>query len=138
MLKELAKRVEGLDVNKSAFIPAFGFAQESGSTHFCPTAITFVEKFNSIFGNVLSTRGTQMTSASARVVSFLGKGIKPEEEQAVEDTPESLSEAPEEADKEDAEDDLPEYPALDLANVASLKEGATKKEAKEKLENYGS
>lgn len=131
MLKDLDKRVEGLDVNKSAFIPFFGFVTEQGDTHLCPSTNSFVESFNKVFGDTIALKGTQFVGSSAKIVSFLDK---PEKVTMVDEvSPKTLSEVPDE-DKEDLVEDTPTK--IDLAYAESLQEGKSKKDAKIALEEY--
>ena len=124
MLKELGSRVDGLDINKSAFLPTFGFTETSGKHHLHPTATSFVEGFNRVFGEVLSSRGTQLAGGSARIITFLDKNSS-EEEESLEDT---LPDTPSEEDTD---------VSFDLPYAESLKLDKSKKEAKDALEAYG-
>lgn len=138
MLQDLVQRVEGLDLNASAFFPKFSFVTTKGDTFLCPNAMTFVQDFNKIFGEVLDINGCRTVGGGRGkcILTFLDKTSKevtkvitPTEAEFIaevveEDVPETPSE----------EDTVPKF---DLEYASSLQEGKSKKEAKGALEAYG-
>ena len=80
MLQDLAKRVEGLDVNASAFFPKFSFVTTKGETYMCPVAITFVQEFNKAFGDILDPEGCRTVGGGRGkcILTFLDKVVEVE------------------------------------------------------------
>ena len=78
MLQDLAKRVEGLDVNASAFFPKFSFVTTKGETYMCPVAITFVQEFNKAFGDILDPEGCRTVGGGRGkcILTFLDKVVE--------------------------------------------------------------
>lgn len=131
MLQDLNKRVEGLDVNKSAFMSQFSFATLKGKTYLSPSPVSFVENFNKVFGELLSVQGTQMAGGVSCILSYLDnptvKEQVPVEEPILVQEEEVITESPSEEVLE---------PQIDLAYAKTLSEGKSKKAAKEALETY--
>lgn len=67
MLMDLTTRVEGIDVDKSAFLTRFGFATKD-TVYQCITAADFVKNFNSVFGKVLDANGTRTAGGRGKVI----------------------------------------------------------------------
>tara|TARA_R110000850_G_scaffold107166_3_gene218585 strand:- start:143 stop:505 length:363 start_codon:yes stop_codon:yes gene_type:complete len=78
MLKELDKRVDGLDFNSSAFLTKFSFNTIKGETYLCPTAASFVESFNSCFGEIIDNSGTRFAGRGKYILTFLDKVVEVE------------------------------------------------------------
>ena len=133
MLQDLDKRVEGLDVNKSAFMPSFSFMTVKGETYLSPSPVSFVDNFNKAFGEMLSTRGTQMAGGVSCILSFLDKDASlksPVKEVIIEeDTVE------EEITTESSLDEVL-HTNIDLEYASTLSHGKSKKASKEALEQY--
>lgn len=128
MLQDLEQRVEGLDLNASAFLPRFSFVTLEGKVHYCPTAMSFVESINESFGKLLDIQGTRTVSGRGKcILTFLDKDSTEESTKDIvkkEVVPETSSEDNEEV-------------KFDLEYANSLQEGKSKKEAKDALESYG-
>ena len=123
MLQEVAKRVEGLDVNKSAFLPQYSFVTDKGDSKLCQAPLFFVQEINKEFGELLDIKGCKIAGAGgACIMSFLD--VKPVEEVKEETPVESSSEVIVDV-------------SFDLEYAESLEEGKSKKEAKNALERYG-
>lgn len=95
MLQYLEKRVEGLDLNTSAFAPKFSFATLKGDYFNCPNAMTFVNDFNKVFGDTLDINGCRTVGGGRGkcILTFLEKeDLDKETLPVVEDTPTTTEE----------------------------------------------
>lgn len=128
MLQDLEQRVEGLDLNTSAFLPRFSFATLEGKTFNCPNAMSFVKNVNKTFGDLLALDGTRTVSGRGKcILTFLDKDST--EEITKDNVKKEI--VPETSSKDNEE------VKLDLEYATSLQEGKSKKEAKDALESYG-
>lgn len=141
MLQYLAKRVEGLDLNASAFAPRFSFSTLAGEHFNCPNSMTFVQDFNKTFGDLLDPNGCRTVGGGRGkcILTFLDKIAKSEpvvktiiKEEVIIVEPEVVALAPSE-DSLQADTEI----KFDLAYATSLQEGKSNKEAKDSLECYG-
>jgi hypothetical protein len=133
MLQDLDKRVEGLDVNKSAFMSTFSFMTMEGETYLSPSPVSFVENFNKAFGDMLSIKGTQMAGGVSCILSFLDEttATKTPDKEVIteEDT------TPEETTPESSLNEVL-HTNIDLEYASTLSQGKSKKASKEALELY--
>jgi hypothetical protein len=153
MLQDLEKRVEGLDLNTSAFAPRFSFATLAGDFFNCPNAMTFVNDFNKAFGAILDINGCRTTGGGRGkcILTFLDKEVAKAEAAPTEVTTEVVEEVVEETILALADEVVEEVvetiletaseedtaPKLDLEYATSLQEGKSKTKAKLALEEYG-
>ena len=84
-IKDLATRVDGIDVNKSLFMTVFGFVTTEGKEYRCPNAISFAESFNKEFGDVIDSKLTRTAGGRNKLmVAYLDRPTEEVKEDVVE------------------------------------------------------
>lgn len=130
LVKDLASRFEDIDASESMKMVALGFVTKDKVQHQCLNPLGFCNTINGLFGDVVCPKGTRTAGKGAYLITYTNEAPK-ELKEMLDETVEAPVEAV--VEETSTEEKALEFD-FDYANT--LREGVSKKEAKDALELY--